>query len=413
MYRLRTARAEITTATRGRHGAIVPIVAVSLLVILLAIALVLDRSYLDIGQVELRRAAEAGALAGAHSLANDDLLRSNADPRQYAGKVRHAVKQIVAENFVAGEQVKVVPKQDIQLGKITVDGDGGPNTFLETDKNPTTVRVTLNLTDNRDNPVGLFMSQLTGQPSAELAQQVAASADNRCLGVRPYEGANVPGIPFAILADDPTQKRTDTWLQQIVRRLGADKFGYDEKLRRITNGPDGIPEIVLTGEDPQDKNSLPNVAMVDLGTGLRATGLVRQIRHGFTEANLKGIGGEIRLPEQPVTLSSTARLTIDPLRALAALQGECRICLLYQESTKEGYSTPGTVTCVGLVAGRVMQVIPSPNKASKIVFQPGVIVTRTAILPELQFSASHRKPPRKEWLNPYENKYIYKTSLTQ
>ena len=413
MSRLRSARSRITAASRGRRGAIVPIVAVSLLVIMLAIGLVLDRSFLDIAQIELQRAAEAGALGGAHALATDDLLRTDVDPKQLAGKVRNAVKQIVAENRVGGEPVKIVTKQDVDLGRMTVNDDDGMPVFLSTDKQPTTVRVTLNLTENRDNPVGMFMRELTSQPAADLAQQVAATADNRLQGLRPFAGANVPGIPLAILADDPTQKRADTWYHQIVRRMGTDKFGYDEKLHRITEKPDGIPEIILTGEDPQDKNVLPNVAMIDLGTGFRATGLVGQIQHGFNEASLKGIGGELRLPSQPVTLSATFRLTLSPLRALNALQGECRICLLYQESTKEGYSTPGTVTCVGLVAGRVMQVIPSQNKASRIVFQPGVIVTRTAILPELQFSAHHRKPPRREWLNPFENKYVYKTSLTQ
>lgn len=412
MYRPPYERVRATLLPHGRRGAIVPIVAVSLLVILLAIGLVLDRSWLHLAQGELLRAAEAGALGGAQALVTDDTLRSNADPKQIASKVRNAVKDIVEENRVGGEEVKVIAKEDIDLGKLSVNYDSGETTFLQTDKQPNTVRVTLSLTENRENPVGLFMRDLTGQPYADLAQQASATADNRVQGLRPFDGGNIPGIPFAILADDPTGQRTDTWFQQIVRRQGADKFGYDPKQHKITNQPDGIPEIILTGEDPQDKNVLPNVAMLDLGTGLRATGLVRQIRRGFDEDDLKGIGGEFRLPEQAVKLSSTSRLTLNPLRALRALDGECRICLLYQQSTKEGNSTPGSVTCVGIVAGRVMQVIPSPNKASKIIFQPGVIVTRTAILPDVKFT-NQRRPNRREWLNPFENKYVYKTSLTQ
>ena len=195
--------------------------------------------------------------------------------------------------------------------------------------------------------------------------------------------------------------------------MGQDRFGYDENTHKITSGPDGIREIILTGEDPQDKSVKPNVSLVDLGTSLRASGLVSQIQDGWTEKQLRKFGGEIRLPSQPVTVPSTARLTIDPLRSLASLQGECRIALLYLGGTPEGYSTPGSVICVGLVAGRVMKVIPSQTKASQIVFQPAVIVTRTAVLPELHFPGGRGQKADREWLQPHQNKYLYKTCLTQ
>lgn len=399
--------------TSARRGAIVPIVAVSLLVILLALALVLDRAWLDAAQVELLRTAEAGALGGAHALAHDDRLRLRPSPQAASARVQALTQQAAQGNRIAGEAPQIQPAQDIEIGKWAVDEETGAPLFMATDHSPNTVRVTFRLEERRDNPVALLLKELTHQPSANLVQQVSATADNRVLGVRATNTAAVPGIPLGILADDPTARRRDTWQYQIVQRHGSDRFSYDEHTHKIIAKPDGIPEIILTGRDPHDSQVQPNVALVDLDNGLKATDLVQQIHTGWNEKHLKRLGGEIRLPQKPLTLSATSRLTLDPLRALRALHGEAKICFLYAEGEGEGATAPGTVICVGLVAGRVMEVLPAQSKASQIVFQPAVVVTRTVILPEVRFTNKFRNPAPREWLNPFENRYLYKTCLTQ
>lgn len=435
----------VTTGSHPRRGSIVPAIAISLLLIMGGIALVLDRIWIDAAQVELLAAAEAAALAGARQLADDDLLRTAPSTQRRLDAVRTVAANIAAQNLVAGQPLQLQAESDVKIGRIAVSAATGQAMFLETSRHPNTVVVFARQLRSRGNPVALLMRQVTQQPAADLAVSAEAGLDDRIVGVRPAEGFAVPALPLAILATDPAGKRKDTWQEQIVKRSGRDEFGYDASRGQVTAGPDGIPEITLRSEDRSDRSSPPNLKLVDLGTDLRDAGLVEQILQGWSATDLERFGGEVLLsqqvpsgesapptanagdgaaqtlppfpkggpeggPQQALSLGATSWLGQPTLGALRSVQGECRICLLYVDEPAAAGRPVGTrVQCVALVAGRIMDVVCESRAAPQLVFQPGIIVTRAAVVaagagpavgadPSNLLSAPH---------------YIYKLGLTQ
>lgn len=373
------------------------------------IALVIDRAWIDNAQVELQTAAEAAALAGAGALVDDDLLRSKADTQRRIDKARDEAVRIGAENRVAGERLVLREGSDgdVRVGRLAFSEEDGIAMFLETDRRPQTVVVTARLSRGRGNPLALFMAQITGQPGANLTFSAEATADNHVIGVRPLEGIPIPAFPIAILANDPTGKRQDTWHHQIVKRLGKDEFGFDETTGDVNSRPDGIPEITLCWLDTNDKTAVPNVRLIDLGNELRGSAIARQISKGLFPPDLRRCDGEIVPSQQPVRVGSSAILGTDELAALRRMTGEVRICLLYLDETgTNGQPAGDRVQCIGLVAGRVMQVNRSSGKAPRIIFQPGVLTTRTAIIAGGPLDSSRSNGTT-------TNDYIYKLSLTQ
>ena len=81
--------------------------------------------------------------------------------------------------------------------------------------------------------------------------------------------------------------------------------------------------------------------------------------------------------------------------------GQCRACALYTNHVASGQSGWGRLDCTGLVAGRILHVGQGTGQSRQFVFQPGVLVTRTALLAQEAGTAS------------VSNKYLYKLTLTQ
>lgn len=392
---------------RSRAGYLLPAIAVALLVVGLAMALVLDRLWIDAARLELRTAAEAAALAGASRLVDDELLGESFDSSVRAQVVRDSASEVAAQNVAVGESVRLdaSPAGDIRLGQIVKD-ETGRELFLETDVAPSSVLVYASRTRAESNPVALFFRNLTGHAAADVVASAEATIDGRTVGVRSVRGASVPAVPLAILMDDPANERTDTWRHQIEERGGADRYSIDPVDGTIREQPDGIPEILLHGA-PRDANVIEqaaaNVHMVDVGTGLVETRLGEQIRTGFTADHLRDFGGRLRLDDGPLALEGAPRITGAVLDALRSIGGEPRICLLY-ESAEGGTSwARGRVWCVRLAAGRVMAVSAGEDGAVQIVFQPTFVTTRSAILREDLAAGSTVAP----------DIYVYKLHLTQ
>ena len=391
----------------SRAGYLLPAIAIALLVVGLAMALVLDRLWVDAARLELRTAAEAAALAGASRLVDDELLGESFDSSARAQAARDTASEVAAQNLAVGESVRLdaAPGGDIRLGRIVTD-DTGREQFLETDVAPRSVLVYASRTRAESNPVALFLRNLTGQPAADVVASAEATIDGRTVGVRSVRGASVPAIPLAILMDDPGSERTDTWRHQIEERGGADRYSIDPLDGTIREQPDGIPEIILHGA-PRDANAIEqdaaNVHVVDVGTGLVETRLGEQIRTGFTANHLRDFGGWLRLDDGPLALDGAPRITGSVLDALRSIGGEPRICLLYESAERGTSWARGRVWCVRLAAGRVMAVSAGEDGAVQIVFQPTYVTTRSAILREDLAAASTVTP----------DIYVYKLHLTQ
>lgn len=371
----------------------------ALLVAMAALALILDRMWLETAQLELTTAAETTALAAARQLASDDRLRVDPDPDQWRIAAEQAATEIAQDNRVAGDRPSFsLAAADLIFGNYEQSDHG---IVLDTDvADPETVRVTLHRTRSRNNPVALFIGGLTGVPFGDVRRQADATIDNQIDGVRPLAGSTVPALPLAIWKHDPSGNRQDTWQVQIEQRRGSDRFGYDEDSHKVVRTPDGIPEIIVRSVARGGKPELCNLQMLDIGTGFDDEKLNQQFRRGWSADDLAEFGGMV--PASGLSFVSSAELFNPERDALDELLGEPRICLLFSTTVPTNNKRFLQTTCVELVAVRVMAVWDQPEGSCMLVLQPTVMATRCAVV-----TSTIAQPATQP-----ANKYIYNLQLT-
>lgn len=389
---------------RGAHrrGLTTPVVAIALMITMAGMALILDRIWLETAQLELTTAAEATALAAARQLAADDRLVPKIDPAQRLDAARTAAEALAAGNLVAGRLPSFsVDGTDILFGNYTELQENGSIQFDTTVSDPLSVRITLHRSRFRNNPVALFVGQLTGIPFGNVVRQADATVNNHIAGIRPVSGGFAPGLPLAIWKNDPSGNRNDTWDVQIEQRKGSDNFRYDPSSRKPVAGSDGIPEISVCSLARGGRPELCNLQVLDIGTDFADAKLKRQFQSGWSDEDLQSLGGMLAVAGG-ATFTSTPDLVSQDRDALELLSGEPRICLLFTTAVPTGNQSYLQTTCVDFVAVRVMNVQDQTDGSCLIVLQPTVLATRSAVI-----TTAVGQPPA----NP-PNKYVYNLQLT-
>lgn len=390
-----------------RRGSLIPAAAIAILVVGGCVALVLDRLWIISAHRELQAAADAAALAGAARLADDELLSSKLNSIDRAEAARQIAATVASRNTAAGQTISVDPSPyaDVRLGRVVVNEATGLPQFLETESDPTSVLVTAHCDRAHNNPVSLFFPWLTGQSSADVVARAEASVDNHLLGVRPLDSAPVPAWPLGVLETAADPRQTDTWIRQIEQREGNDRFAFDGEAQQVLQHSDGIPEIVLAAPTRPDKDHRANMCLLDVGSGLRESELIRQFQTGWTWQDCQDFGSQFELgngTEKRVSAIPQFSRVIE--QALASLVGQARIFVLYREIPSPDGKAPGFVTATRLASGRIMHV-SFTDQGLDIVMQPAVITTRTGLTASLMLTASNR-----EYVAP--NPYIYRLSLS-
>lgn len=400
-----TSSAKITLPVESRRGSMAPAMMVALVVVISAVALTLDRIWLQAAQAELLTAAETAALGAGRHLASDDLLRPDSDPAGRVDRARTVAVDIASKSRIAGQSVQLdgSVEGDIRFGRLQKQERTGRVIFVETFHNPTSVVVRADHSRSRNNPVATFFHGLTGADGADVAAQAEATLDNHIRGFEPLNGAPIPILPLAILNSAPVGNKVESWQLSIDQRQGRDDFGYDEETGEVVRKPDGIPEIVLSPSDhdrsPEDVNAYvivpqPRTAIDDLA---------RQVITGWNYDDLPE--GHTRLTADAGrhsfhTVTDIPGAVSD---ALPNILGQCRIVMLYDEFESTG-GNRGRVSCVRFAAGRLMSLRYGRGKC-EFVFQPGVMTTRSAILADE--SDTDASPER------LANAYVFKLRLTQ
>lgn len=358
----------------------------ALLVIMMGLALILDRIWLETAKLELTVASESAALAAAGELASDDLLVPHSSVDIRINNALQTAAWIASQNFVCGTPVTLNtdPEGDVRFGNLVQESEGIQ--FHESSDNPNTVVVTTYRTRSNNNPIALWLSGGTGVQFGDVAARVEASVNNDVVGLRPITGSPIPALPLAIWKVDSTGVRLDTWNNLIESNGGADQYSFDADSHTVVAGGDGIPEIVIhsvrTGGNPSDSN----VQLLDFGTGLKDTDLTRQFQTGLSVNDLQTFGGSILLG-QGVTLdvSSSGQFNSAQLTAFEDMIGGRRICFLYSVITT-GQQSTATATCTDIVCVRVMAVVNNADGSCSVTLQPTVMTSRTAILASENFN---------------------------
>lgn len=399
-------RREHLRKSPNRRGWLAPIVALALVVVMSAVALVIDRLWLDMATEEAQGVAESAALAACRELASDDALRvpePGPDGRIAAAKL--AAENVASMNHVAGQPYMLNSDSgDITFGvKVEVE-DTGEMKFVETIHEPRSVRMVAQRLHARGNPVALFVRGLTHVAAGEVRAQAEASIDNHVVGFQSVGGARVPMLPLAILAKDPLGQRQDTWQIQIENRRGEDKYRYDLTTRKVVEGSDGIPEIVLNPAPPGADPITANMAFFDVHGQAGRFPLEEQIRLGWSLQDLERRDGRFLMTRGPESFPARATLSKPAAEALRMIIGECRAVMLFENFTQPDANAPGRIQSSGLVAGRVMAVQELGGMNYRLVFQPGVLATHSAVLPSDVGMVG---------VTAHASRYVYQLKLTQ
>lgn len=407
-----------------------PAFAVALVAVLGGAALVLDRLWLDTVHTELQTVAEAAALAAGQVLASDDLLRRDCDPHARLARARFAAARIALHNGVIGEpqQLDINPEGDVRFGKLVEDSVTGEPLLLETDSNPTTVAVSARRTREQDSAVPLPLRSLLGPDSADVVAVAEATLDNQIVGLRAIESLQLPTLPLGILYEETadrasvdrstrhgakhkspheaSQDRLPTWKRDIEEHRGLDRFSIDGD-GRVSEGSDGIPEIVLRTSCSSTKSDEANAFVLTPTSTLTQDDLRRHVRDGWSADDLP-TQGELLFDQGPLTLAGLSDVDAATMaEALRNVIGQPRICVVYDRATTDRRSQVSEVRCIGLIAGRVMSARELSANSCEIVLQPTVMACRAAVLASEvsgEETSSVCELPR--------NPYIYKLRLT-
>ncbi len=407
---------------RNRRGSLMPAIAFALLVIGAVAALVLNRLWIDAAEVELRNSAEAAALSAAREYLGDHLLLPQVDYDQIALQAKQRAAILSLSNKVAGQPVEISLDNngngDIYFGYQHYDAETGESTFLESNAHATGVVVRTYKSRQLGNPINLFFAGVTGQPEADALVYAEVSFDNIIDHFRPTRSLPIPALPLAVLANDPTGNRTDTWNAQVTQKQGADLYRFDPQTHLVVAGADGIPEMTLRSVPLNTDPLLSNVQLLDFNNELNEQNISRQIQKGIYSVDLEFLNGIIPA-QNPFSISGNANITTPVQQAFESQIGQQKLCLLY--TSQAPMTVPGwsNLECQRVVAIRIMKVIPETEESATIIIQPTVMTTKTAALAQF-IQASNNSDPNRSDQNrtlPVEfyqiNPYVYKMFVSR
>ncbi|MEW4487756.1 hypothetical protein AB1L42_06715 [Thalassoglobus sp. JC818] len=397
----------------SRRGSLIPAVAVAIVVFGGAMALVLNRFWISIGQEELETVVQSAALSAATQLASDDLLRDRFDDRWHIERlnvIRENVEEFVSADRVMGKQPVIPQVSGIEFGRLVSSSLTGQVNFLQTNAFPNTVLVTGVCRESDRNSVSLLMPFLTGRSKADLLKRAEASIRNDIVGLRPFVDVGIPMWPLGLLNDDEVEQVFSLESGSASSRL-EDQYSWDSATGSVLNEPDGLPEIVVEfHSDP----ALATGCVIELGNRLESATVQIQIEFGITASQLENSGGWIDFQQFPV--SKNCGWTIDQgvFDRLKSKIGQARIVGLCTATAEEAETSQqaevvGTAVLKRLVGARLMSV-QQTSTSTIAVFQEAVVCTRTAVpagsgspaFSELSFTENAGLHP-----------YIYRVELTR
>lgn len=366
-----------------------PALAFAILIVAAGAVLALDRLWIDATQTELRRVAEASALAAADEFLTDERLKPNYQVTRHYDAAKQAAEQIAVENHVAGEplQLDVSDSGDVRFGRLTESEDPKIPAFVETDIDPHGVIVLAERNRRRGNPMALFFRNLSGH-HFDAAEMALATYDNRIIGLRPLEGIPVPALPLGI---DQV-----SWNEAIEQAQGRDEFRFNPETNEVDYSADQLPEMTLIFESNQTQDSTTNSYWLQLCDATTAETIATQIEQGLVESDLTRVDGQIRVDREPQIVPRLAA-TVGH-QACGELIGQQRIVLLGNCGNGSDFEVHA------IAAIRIMAVDQTSDADIQLIVQPTVMTTRTA----LTYSA----PLWSDEGQRFRNRYIYDLFLS-
>ncbi len=357
----------------NRTGGIVPLGALFLVIMVVAVVFAVEIGRIGIIQSELQRAADAGALSACWELASKF---NKAQPASQAmASARLAAQNVVSKNVVRS----VEPALDANLGNLS-DGDitfgkfnefGDPAAMIDpvTTNEANAVQVWVHMDDVRNGSCELGLAKLLGFTTFGTKATATAAWVREIRGFKTPSVATqtLPILPFAI-------KKTE-W-DKLINGTGPDNWTWNTTTKTVSSGGDGIKEINMF---PGTVGASGNFGTIDIGSSNNSTNdLKRQISQGVSGNDLSYLGGKFELGSNG-TLSLNGDTGISAAIGAELSQVIGKPCVVSLFTTVSGNGNNAYYTITKFVGIRIVEVKLTGNP-KRIMVQPA-IVTVNAVIP--------------------------------
>jgi len=335
---------------------------------------------------QLRNISQAASLAGAGSLAHDDMLTNNsAKVLARINAARLTATQVAEVNQIKGLFLSMDPQNP-------TNDPTGNMVFGTLDKQLGGTFTPLNLTalpadTARINAVRL---EVTHPKRTGLKVKMYAHIDHNIIGFKPTNNVNAPVVPVAMFSDTSGGLADHSYERASVAPTDTAQYDNTTKLF-IQPGTDGIPEVkfeYIVGGGPANANpTVISVRNLNIGATVWADAQL-QVLSGITLANVAGApfngsfaladpGPVLAVPEfTPAPAPSLAEFAaaFTPFTVTTPLIGAIpRVFPLYS-----GTDLLGNVNVTGFVAARVVSVDTTVDRVT-VTIQPTLISSPLAV----------------------------------
>jgi len=360
-------------AAQRRSGTVLVFTIFLMLAMMAFLAMAVDAGYLTVVKAELRRSADASAVAAACELASRVNQVGSGAPVTVTDTTRTAAGQFAGLNQV-GSVTPTLAGNDVTIGRLVYPFS--PSTPLDTsDPNRfNAVSIQVQRTAAQNGEVGLFFARALGYNTQPMAESAVAVFLNN------FNGFRTPSTPGDTLNILPFALDTTTW-DNLLAGTGTDEYRWDKEHNLVVAGAsDGILEVNLY---PQGTGSPGNRGTVDIGPTNNSTcDISRQIRYGISVSDMNALIGSGRSlefgPSGTLPLNGDTGISAGVKDDLAAIVGQRRCIPLFSQVSGNGNNAEYTIT--GFAGVRIMYVklTGSPSQ-KKLIVQPANVPVRYGV----------------------------------
>jgi len=359
---IRPGRAHVLLACRRGAASVFGLFLMMSLVVLMAMTI--DLGNINVARSELRRTADAAAMAAAWQLLDEQIAKSSDTETNY--QVIQAAANVASANKIANQSPMVSNQsQDVLLGRWDPASPSLFDTSSSADFNA--VRVTVRRDEAVNGKVPLFFGQVFGVNGQQLSSTATAALLDRIAGFNtpPTNEQTIDLLPIAL--------DLGTW-QAVIAGTTSDNFTVNGTT--VTSGGDGIPECNLY---PQGTGSPGNRGTVDIGGANNSTAdLSRQILHGISRQDFIDLGKPLVFDANgKLYLNGDTGISAGIKDELAAIIGQKRIIPIFQQVTGNGNNAMFEI--VRFEGVQILEVKLTGSKNQKrVVIQPAHVIARGA-----------------------------------
>lgn len=356
-----------------RKGAILPLVAILLPVLLALMAFAIDVGWMYLTKTELSQAADSAALAGASQLASG-YVQYNIPGQRWQSSISALAQttassyatQYAAANAAGGVNSLVLKDADIQYG--FTDSQG--NYTSPCSGYPNTVKVLLRRDATANGPLSLFLANIWGMSQTTMTASAAATATGGVIkGFNPNLGLN--GLLLPVTLD------VNYWNQFLANGKSPDGT--------VNSGPNGAPQIQVY---PSPENAPGNFGLVCPGSPSNSASQYSDwITNGPSPGDLQYLQDNGMVPastNSPSSWKGSPGLKSSLSSAFADAVGQMRLMPVfrpvstnpYQAASGNGNNT--TYQIVGFVGVIITQASGNGSNMN-ISVQPAAVSDPTAI----------------------------------